>query len=51
MTPLDGIKVVELASIGPVPYAGMVLADMGAEVVRVVRPDAQPGGGGGTPTC
>ena len=44
MTPLDGIKVVELASIGPVPYAGMVLADMGAEVVRVVRPDAQPGG-------
>src|ERR1700689_849177 len=42
MTPLEGIKVVELASIGPAPYAGMLLADMGAEVVRVVRPDTPP---------
>jgi alpha-methylacyl-CoA racemase len=32
--------VVELAGIGPGPLAGMVLADLGAEVVRVVRPSA-----------
>jgi alpha-methylacyl-CoA racemase len=38
--PLAGLKVVELGSIGPVPYAAMVLADMGAEVVRVDRPSA-----------
>jgi alpha-methylacyl-CoA racemase len=34
--------VVELAGIGPVPLAGMLLADLGAEVVRVDRPDAVP---------
>lgn len=39
--PLDGIRVVELAGVGPGPFAVMVLADMGAEVVRVER-----GGGG-----
>jgi alpha-methylacyl-CoA racemase len=38
--PLAGIRVVELAGIGPGPLAGMVLADLGAEVVRVVRPAA-----------
>lgn len=36
--PLDGVKVVVLAGMGPVPYVSMLLADMGAEVVRVVRP-------------
>jgi len=36
--PLSGVRVVELAGIGPGPYAGMMLADLGAEVVRVVRP-------------
>jgi alpha-methylacyl-CoA racemase len=35
--PLSGIRVVELAGIGPGPFAGMMLADMGAEVVRVDR--------------
>src|SRR3954452_6727929 len=35
--PLTGIKVVELAGIGPGPFAGMMLADMGADVVRVDR--------------
>jgi alpha-methylacyl-CoA racemase len=40
--PLAGVKVVELAGIGPVPFAGMVLADLGAEVVRVDRPDPGP---------
>ncbi|QSE85869.1 CaiB/BaiF CoA transferase family protein [Rhodococcus koreensis] len=38
--PLVGIRVVELASIGPGPHAGMILADLGADVVRVERPDA-----------
>ena len=40
--PLAGVKVVELAGIGPVPFAGMVLSDLGAEVVRVDRPDPGP---------
>src|SRR6202162_5780578 len=37
MGPLAGIKVVELAGIGPGPFCAMLLADMGAEVVRVDR--------------
>lgn len=36
--PLRDIKVVELAGIGPGPHAGMILADLGAEVIQVVRP-------------
>ena len=36
--PLRGIKVVELAGIGPGPYAGQLLADMGADVVVIDRP-------------
>ncbi|HMD46134.1 MAG TPA: CaiB/BaiF CoA-transferase family protein [Acidimicrobiales bacterium] len=38
--PLSGIKVIEMAGIGPVPFAGMVLSDMGADVVRIDRPTA-----------
>ncbi|HTS20931.1 MAG TPA: CaiB/BaiF CoA-transferase family protein [Casimicrobiaceae bacterium] len=38
--PLSGLRVVELAGIGPVPFAAMLLSDMGADVVRVVRPGA-----------
>jgi alpha-methylacyl-CoA racemase len=38
--PLDDVRVVELASIGAGPHAGMVLADLGADVVRVERPGA-----------
>jgi alpha-methylacyl-CoA racemase len=41
MSPLEGLRVVELAAIGPVPYAGMLLADLGAEVVRVDRADGE----------
>jgi len=37
MGPLEGIRVVELAGIGPGPFCAMLLADMGAEVVRVDR--------------
>ncbi|WP_330333581.1 CoA transferase [Streptomyces sp. NBC_00536] len=40
--PLAGVRVVELAGIGPGPFAAMLLADLGADVVRVDR----PGGGG-----
>ncbi|KAA0096694.1 CoA transferase [Mycolicibacterium sp. P1-18] len=36
--PLAGVRVVELGGIGPGPHAGMMLADMGADVVRVRRP-------------
>jgi alpha-methylacyl-CoA racemase len=36
--PLSGIRILELASIGPGPFAGMMLADHGAEVIRIVRP-------------
>jgi len=36
--PLSGLRVVELAGIGPAPFAAMVLADLGADVVRVDRP-------------
>lgn len=36
--PLHGLRVIELAGIGPGPYAAMLLADMGADVVRVERP-------------
>lgn len=37
--PLSGVRVVELAGIGPGPFAAMMLADLGADVVRVDRPD------------
>ena len=37
MGPLQGVKVIELAGIGPGPFAGMLLADMGAEVIVVDR--------------
>ncbi|REK42148.1 MAG: CoA transferase, partial [Actinobacteria bacterium] len=35
--PLEGVKVIELAGLGPAPFCGMVLADLGAEVVRIDR--------------
>ncbi len=44
--PLRGTKVVELAGIGPGPHACMILADLGADVVRVERPGGQPLTGG-----
>jgi len=37
MGPLRGIRILELAGIGPGPFAGMMLADMGAEVLRIDR--------------
>jgi alpha-methylacyl-CoA racemase len=38
--PLTGLRVVELAGIGPGPHAAMILGDLGADVVRVERPQA-----------
>ena len=39
MRPLAGLKVIEFEGIGPGPLAGRMLADLGAEVVAIVRPD------------
>ena len=39
MGPLHGLKVIELASIGPGPMCAMLLADLGADVVRIDRPE------------
>lgn len=38
MGPLDGVRVVEIAGIGPGPHACMTLADLGADVIRIDRP-------------
>ncbi|MDP4973400.1 MAG: CoA transferase, partial [Ilumatobacteraceae bacterium] len=38
--PLRGVRILEIAGIGPGPFAAMMLADMGAEVVRVDRVQA-----------
>ena len=40
--PLSGVRVVEFAGIGPAPFAVMLLADMGAEVVRIDRSPVDP---------
>ncbi|MGH9083186.1 MAG: CaiB/BaiF CoA transferase family protein [Acidimicrobiales bacterium] len=45
--PLDGLRVVELAGIGAAPFAGMMLADAGADVIRLDRPGGGQGPGGG----
>ena len=46
MGPLKGMRIVELAGIGPTPFAGMMLSDLGAEVIRVDRV-----GGSGNPVA
>lgn len=42
MGPLNGVRIIELAGIGPGPFCGMVLADLGAEVISVERIGAGP---------
>lgn len=42
MGPLAGLRVLELAGIGPAPFCGMLLGDLGAEVIRVDRPGPDP---------
>ena len=43
--PLQGLRVIELAGIGPGPHAAMILGDLGADVVRVERPSRIPNPG------
>ncbi|MDX1499423.1 MAG: CaiB/BaiF CoA-transferase family protein, partial [Woeseiaceae bacterium] len=43
---LEGIRIVEIEGLGPGPFAGMLLADLGAEVIVVHRPDPPPGTSG-----
>jgi len=40
MGPLHGCRIIEMAGMGPGPFCGMLLADMGAEVIQVVRPES-----------
>ena len=47
MGPLNGIKVIEIAGLGPAPMATMFLADLGAEVIRIERKASA----GGRPTA
>jgi len=37
--PLEGVRIVELAGLGPAPFAGMMLADAGADIIRIDRSD------------
>jgi len=39
MGPLKGIKIIEFSGIGPGPFCGMLLADLGADVIRISRPE------------
>ena len=41
MGPLKGIKILEFAGIGPGPFCGMLLADLGAEVIKINRPESR----------
>ncbi len=47
--PLGGVRVVELAGLGPAPFAAMVLADLGADVLRIDRPRRTPIAPGAAP--
>jgi alpha-methylacyl-CoA racemase len=44
--PLSGTKIVEIAALGPAPFANMLFADMGATVIRIERPGGTPMGSG-----
>ena len=47
--PLSGLKIIEIAGIGPGPFTAMLLADMGADVVRIDRAQNVSGGDPATP--
>ena len=49
MGPLKGLKVIEVAGIGPAPFAAMMLSDMGADVIRIDRSANVSGGDPATP--
>jgi len=46
MGPLQGFKIIEVAGIGPTQFCGMLLADMGASVIRITRPGGKDTGVG-----
>ena len=48
--PLAGIRIIEIAGVGPAPFAAMMLADHGAEVIRIDRPGGSQAGLGGDPS-
>ena len=43
--PLSGVRIVEFAGIGPGPFCGMLLSDLGADVVRIDRQGGRGGAG------
>jgi len=49
MGPLQGLTIIEIAGLGPGPFAAMLLADMGADVIRVERPGGGLFSAGGKP--
>jgi alpha-methylacyl-CoA racemase len=42
MGPLSGVRIVEFAGLGPAPFGAMLLADLGAEIIRLDRPGGYP---------
>jgi alpha-methylacyl-CoA racemase len=50
MGPLQGVRVIEVASLAPAPFACMMLSDLGADVIRVDRPSGVTGGVGSEAT-
>src|SRR6266849_3453314 len=42
MGPLNGVRIVEFAGLGPAPFGAMMLADLGVEIIRVDRPGGYP---------
>src|SRR5256885_3776393 len=42
MKVLDSVRVLEIGGIGPGPFCAMHLADLGADVISIVRPEAEP---------
>jgi len=42
MGPLNGVRIVEFAGLGPAPFGAMMLADLGADIIRIDRPGGYP---------
>ena len=44
MGPLSGLRIIEMAGLGPGPFAGMLFSDLGADVIRIDRKTSAGGG-------
>ena len=44
MGPLHGLRIIEMAGVGPIPLCGMILSDLGADLIRIERPGGHPAG-------